>query len=134
MVTHHPLAIAELEKQQVQVMWSDAECQVHANEPEESPRGMGINLILRSEMFGLKTTLDDITQKKLDSRNKLASKEKLSEKRIQHEPGKPAETELEYLARLNNELSDLGFNLSSDDPDFMDYLREKYHTKPSEVI
>ncbi|MEE4624885.1 AAA family ATPase [Pseudomonas alliivorans] len=133
MVTHHPLAIAELEKQQVQVMWSDADAQVHAKEPEESPRGMGINLILRSDMFGLKTTLDDITQRKLDSRNKLASKDSLSQESIQREPGQAAETELEYLARLNTELAELGFNLSTDDPDFMDYLRKKYHNKSSEA-
>lgn len=134
MVTHHPLAIAELEKQQVQVMWSDEQAQVHAKEPEESPRGMGINLILRSDMFGLKTTLDDITQKKLDSRNKLASKDRLSKESIPRELGRTAETELEYLARLNTELADLGFNLSTDDPDYMDYLRTKYHTKSSEGI
>ncbi|WP_303749736.1 AAA family ATPase [Stenotrophomonas pigmentata] len=132
MVTHHPLAIAELEKQQVQVMWSDGEAQVHASEPDESPRGMGINLILRSDMFGLKTTLDDITQKKLDSRNKLACKDTLSEDKVQREPGHPPETELEYLSRLNLELADLGFNLSTDDPDFMDYLRTKYQDKSSE--
>lgn len=133
MVTHHPLAIAELEKQQVQVMWSDTQNQVHAKEPEESPRGMGINLILRSDMFGLKTTLDDITQHKLDARNKLASKDKLSQESIQREPGQPAETELGYLTRLNIELAELGFNLSTDDPDFMDYLRKKYHSIPSET-
>ncbi|WP_338579771.1 AAA family ATPase [Pseudomonas sp. ML2-2023-6] len=127
MVTHHPLAIAELEKQQVQVMWRDTQYQVHAKEPDESPRGMGINLILRSDMFDLKTTLDDVTQDKLTARNRLASKEVLSQERIQHEPGYPAETEEEYLSRLNVELAELGFNLSADDSDFVDFLREKYH-------
>ncbi|MDU0936888.1 MAG: AAA family ATPase, partial [Enterococcus faecalis] len=33
MVTHHPLAIAELQKQQIQVMWQDEDFQVHAHEP-----------------------------------------------------------------------------------------------------
>ncbi len=117
MVTHHPLAIAELQKQQVQVMWQDDDHQVHAYEPEESPRGMGINLILRSDMFGLKTTLDDDTNEKLLRRNLLASKEKLS---------KEEETELK---QINQELEGLGFNINSDDPDYMDYLRSKYQTK-----
>lgn len=133
MVTHHPLAIAELEKQQVQVMWSDPENQVYAKEPDESPRGMGINLILRSDMFGLRTTLDDITQNKLDARNKLASKEKLSTERIQREPNQEPETELEYLTRINIELAGLGFKLSTDDADFMDYLKKKYHQPSDEV-
>ena len=61
MVTHHPLAIAELEKGQIQVMKRNNEDQIYATIPDESPRGMGINLILRSDMFGLKTTLDDDT-------------------------------------------------------------------------
>ncbi|WP_217873853.1 AAA family ATPase [Billgrantia desiderata] len=132
MVTHHPLAIAELQKQQVQVMWRDDEHQVHAKEPEESPRGMGINLILRSDMFGLKTTLDDDTQKKLTARNKLAAKDKLSIEKIVREEGKLPESEEEFLSRLNEELAELGFNLSSDDPDYMDFLRERYHRQAKE--
>ena len=115
MVTHRPLAIAELEKQQVQVMWRDADHQVHAKEPDESPKGMGINLILRSDMFGLKTTLDDDTNQKLITRNSLAAKDTLSKKAIVREEGKPPETEVEYLKRLNEELEVLGFNLATDD-------------------
>lgn len=133
MVTHHPLAIAELEKQQVQVMWSNSDNQIFAKEPDESPRGMGINLILRSDMFGLRTTLDDMTQEKLDSRNRLASKETLSLERIQREVNHPPETELEYLTRINGELANLGFKLSTDDADFMDFLKAKYHDQPKEL-
>jgi predicted ATPase len=131
MVTHHPLAIAELHKQQVQVMWRDEENQVHAKEPEESPRGMGINLILRSEMFGLKTTLDDDTSQKLAMRNTLATKETLSNERTIREEGAAPESDIEYLRRLNTELGQLGFNLATDDPDYMDFLKEKYHSKPA---
>lgn len=127
MITHHPLTIAELEKKQVQVIHRDEDYKVHAFEPDESPRGMGINLILRSEMFGLKTTLDEHTNKRLIIRNRLAAQEILSkEKQIFDEDIGP-ETEEEYLSRLNNELEELGFNLSSDDPDYMDFLQQKYH-------
>jgi ABC-type multidrug transport system ATPase subunit len=128
MVTHHPLAIAELLKEQVQVMRRDDEFKIKASKPEESPRGMGINLILRSDMFGLQTTLDDDTNKKLAARNALAAKEKLSKEKLVHEEGKPPEDEEEYLARLNTELATLGFNLATDDPDYLEFLREKYYT------
>lgn len=134
MVTHHPLAIAELQKEQVQVMWRDDEYLVHAKEPEENPRGMGINLILRSDMFGLKTTLDDDTNKKLKTRNALAAKDKLSEEKIMREEGRAPETEEEYLKRLNVELDALGFNLASDDPDYLDFLRERYSQKSERDI
>lgn len=121
MVTHHPLAIAELERGQVQVMKKD-EANITAEIPLESPRGMGINFILRSDMFGLKTTLDSITQEKLTRRNFLASKELIT---------KDEESELK---RINAELDELGFSISTDDSDYMDYLISKYHTKSSEVI
>ncbi|MDK9706393.1 MAG: AAA family ATPase [Desulforhopalus sp.] len=134
MVTHHPLAIAELQKQQVQVMWPDEKHHVHAHEPEENPRGMGINLILRSDMFGLKTTLDDDTNQKLSARNGLAAKEVLSKDKIVREEGFPPEDDEEYLTRLNSELDKLGFNLATDDPDYFDFLRKKYHQMQKEGI
>ncbi|MFV5262722.1 AAA family ATPase [Acinetobacter courvalinii] len=128
MVTHHPLAIAELKKEQVQVMKKEENYQVRAFEPEEDPRGMGINLILRSEMFGLQTTLDDDTNQKLMARNSLAVKDELSKDKLIREEGAPPETEEEYLARLNTELGKLGFNFSTDDPDYLEFLHKKYHT------
>lgn len=132
MVTHHPLAIAELEKEQVQVMKRDDKNQISATMPDENPRGMGINLILRSDMFGLRTTLDDDTNQKLTNRNALAAKETLSKEKIVREHGFPPEDEEQYLARLNSELEDLGFNLATDDPDYLDFLRNKYHAKHEE--
>lgn len=117
MVTHHPLAIAELLKEQVQVMSVTEDRQIEASPPSEDPRGMGINLILRSDMFGLPTTLDGITNEKITRRNYLASAESLSQR------------EMSELKSLNEELDNLGFSLSSDDPDYMDFLRKKYHQK-----
>lgn len=115
MVSHHPLAIAELEKEQVQVMRrSDQE--VIAFQPSESPQGMGVNLLLRSDMFGLKTTLDNPTNDDVLRRNELASKEMLST---------PEERELKAL---NESLEKLGFSIATDDPDYMDFLVQKYHS------
>ncbi len=132
MVTHHPLAIAELKKEQVQVMKCDNEKQISAKMPDENPRGMGINLILRSDMFGLQTTLDDDTNQRLTSRNALAAKETLSKEKLVREQGFPPEDEEQYLARLNAQLEHLGFNLATDDPDYLEFLRNKYHSKHEE--
>jgi predicted ATPase len=128
MVTHHPLAIAELQKEQIQVMKKDNKFRIHAIKPEESPRGMGINLILRSDMFGLQTTLDDKTNQKLIVRNSLAAKDNLSKEKIIREEGYKPEDEEEHLTRLNLELGQLGFNLATDDPDYLEFLRKKYHS------
>ena len=116
MVSHHPLAIAELEKEQVQVM-KRSEGSVTAFQPMESPKGMGINFLLRSDMFGLKTTIDQPTTEDIEARNKLASK-----------PTSLSLNEKQELQRLNDRLEPLGFNLSTDDPDYMDYLIKRYHT------
>lgn len=129
MVTHHPLAIAELKKEQVQVMKRGEGQQITVKMPDESPRGMGINLILRSDIFGLQTTLDDDTNQKLTTRNALAAKETLSKENIIREEGQEPENEEQYLSRLNTELESLGFNLATDDPDYLEFLREKYHSK-----
>jgi len=134
MVTHHPLAIAELKKEQVQVMKRGEEQQITAKMPDESPRGMGINLILRSDIFGLQTTLDDDTNQKLTARNALAAKEKLSKEKVVREEGYEPENEEQYLSRLNTELESLGFNLATDDPDYFEFLREKYHSENTEYM
>lgn len=129
MVTHHPLAIAELKKEQVQVMKRGEAKQIIAKMPDESPRGMGINLILRSDIFGLQTTLDDDTNQRLTARNALAAQEILSKEKVVREEGQEPEDEEQYLSRLNSELEGLGFNLATDDPDYLEFLREKYHSK-----
>ncbi|MEP1327068.1 AAA family ATPase [Pseudophaeobacter sp.] len=117
MVSHHPLAIAELQKEQVQVM-KKVDGRIISFQPSESPRGMGINFLLRSDMFGLKTTIDLPTTMDIEERNKLASK-----------PTALTASEKRELQRLSEQLDPLGFNLSTDDPDYMDYLVKKYHTE-----
>lgn len=59
-------------------------------------------------------------------------KETLSKEKIVREHGFAPEDEEQYLARLNSELEDLGFNLATDDPDYLDFLRNKYHAKHEE--
>lgn len=110
MVTHHPLAIAELEKEQVQVMRADENFKVTAYTPEESPRGMGYSGILMSDMFGLKSDIDKHTEDKLHRRAQLAAQDELSN------------TELEELKGLNNYLDHLGFASFNSDPYFKAYL------------
>jgi predicted ATPase len=113
MVTHHPLAIAELQKEQVQVMWRDVTSQVHAQEPEESPRGLGYAGILTSDMFGLSTTLDLPTEELIRSRRAIVEKETL------------LPDDEEALREIDRKLSHLGFSASHWDKDYSEYLRER---------
>lgn len=113
MVTHHPLAIAELEKEQIQVMKRDGSHQVHATEPAESPRGMGYAGILTSDMFGLQTTLDQPTEDLVRERQTLTEKIKLTS------------GEQEELTKVDTKLRSMGFSTAHWDSDYRIFLQER---------
>lgn len=115
--THDPLMIAGLRKQQVLVLERDGTTEkIVAQHPEIDPRGMGVSGILKSSMFGLRTTLDLPTQAKLDERFELAAKTNRSEK------------EEARLKQLSEELADDGFA-----QDFRDDNYHRYATAVAKV-
>ncbi len=108
MATHDPLVIAGLTRNEVVVMERSAETgMVQAFHPEVDPQGLGVVGILRSSMFGLRTTLDLPTQKKLDRRFELVAKDP---NRTNDEDGE--------LRRLSEELADAGFASEFRDANF----------------
>ncbi|MDP1667355.1 MAG: AAA family ATPase [Methylobacter sp.] len=119
MVTHHPLAIAELDKKQIQVMWQDESNQVHAQAPAESPRGMGYGGILTSDMFGLRSTLDNPTEDLLRERRSLVELDQLTAEQRQE------------LKSLDAKIESLGFTTAHWDKDYQEYLqiRKKMDTE-----
>lgn len=114
MVTHHPLTIAELEKEQVQVTWRDGDGQVHAQAPAESPRGMGYAGILTSDMFGLRGTLDNPTEDLLRDRRELIEKEELSQE------------DYRKLKELDKKIKNLGFTTAHWDKDYQEFLKARH--------
>ncbi|EPR43438.1 SMC domain-containing protein [Desulfovibrio sp. X2] len=120
--THNPLAIAELVKEQVQILKrseTDLETTVHT--PAEDPRGMGYSGIVTSDMFGLDAALDRHTLNLLENRRKISLKDSpLS-------PDEKAE-----LARIEKELRPYGFRHEARDPKFRDYLKERFAAKSEE--
>lgn len=114
MVTHHPLAIAELEKGQVQVMWQDPEThQVHAAAPADSPRGMGYAGLLTSDMFGLQSTLDYPTENLIRERRSLLEKDALDS------------ADHRRLAQVDQQIEALGFTTAHWDTDYQEYLQAR---------
>ena len=110
MVTHHPLAIAELDKQQIQVIRNNSDGQSIAEVPVESPIGMGVNGILTSDMFGMATTLDRHTSGVIEQRRTLLEKEFLTE------------NETKELRKLNGSLERLGYGYTHPDEDYRQFL------------
>jgi predicted ATPase len=108
--THDPLMVAGLRKEQVLLFERDGVTgRIVAEHPEADPRGMGISGILKSPMFGLRTTLDLPTQAKLDERFELAAKEHRSAE------------EDERLRKLSEELADAGFAQDFRDDNYQRY-------------
>lgn len=114
MVTHHPLAIAELTKDQIQVLHRGSDGLSYAEKPDESPIGMGVNGILTSDMFGMATTLDQHTSKVIEDRRKILEKEELDE-----------ENKIE-LRKLNSSLERLGYGYVHPDEDYRQFLIERH--------
>ncbi|WP_031386564.1 ATP-binding protein [Desulfonatronum thiodismutans] len=102
--THDPLMIGSLRKEQVRILKKD-KGSISVEEPEEHPQGMGFAGLLKSELFGLRSTVDTETRRRLDHRNYLYA---LGDKRT---TGQNAE-----LTRLSAELSELGFASDFKDP------------------
>ena len=101
--THDPMMIGSLRKEQVRVLRQQNGKTV-VDEPTEDPQGQGVNGLLKSELFGLQSTVDSETMRQMYRRNMLYAKEK-----------RLPEEELE-LARISRKLADLGFATDFRDP------------------
>lgn len=111
--THDPLVIGSLRKQEVRIFRTDNNSTIIAEEPEMDPRGLGVEGILTSELFGLPTTIDDVTQSKLDKRNEFL---------IKQQKNTLTDKELEELRELHEELDQLGFSNTFRDPLFQKFI------------
>lgn len=81
--------------------------------PDVHPQGMGVTGLLKSELFGLTSTLDIETERRLARRNELFVKQP-----------RTAEEDAE-LTLLSAELSDLGFSTADfRDPDYALFVRK----------
>ena len=114
LTTHNPLAIAELDREQVQILRlskKDQPRQIVACYPELAPRGMGYAAIVTSDMFGIASTLDMPTQALLETQRAFAAKERLTEQ------------EQRDLDHINAQLDRLGFRFFHPDDEYSRYLR-----------
>ncbi|MBL8579152.1 MAG: AAA family ATPase [Mesorhizobium sp.] len=114
LTTHNPLAIAELVKEQVQILQLSRDAmtsRIVAVHPDLDPRGQGYGAIVTSEMFGIASTLDQPTHLLLERQRAYAGKEHLSRE------------ELEALSDINAKLERLGFRFFHPDEEYSRYLR-----------
>ena len=110
--THDPLVIGSLTKEEVRV-FIDESGKIIAEQPDVDPRGLGVEGILTSDLFGLKSCLDEFTLNKLDMRNKLL---------VKQQQGQLLDKEKLELNQLYEELNDLGFSQAFRDPLYQKFI------------
>ncbi|EAX0032604.1 chromosome segregation protein SMC [Salmonella enterica subsp. arizonae serovar 40:z36:-] len=114
LTTHNPLAIAELVKEQVQILQMEKDVshsQIIAVHPELDPRGLGYAAIVTSDMFGIASSLDQPTHLLLERQRAYAGKQHLTQE------------ELMVLSDINTKLERLGFRFFHPDEEYSRYLR-----------
>ncbi|MDS1311208.1 AAA family ATPase [Marinobacter xiaoshiensis] len=109
--THDPIMVGSLKREQVHILRrQDSKSVVQV--PDEHPQGMGVTGLLKSELFGLSSTLDTETERRLFRRNELFATD-------DRNPDQDEE-----LRRLSAELADLGFsNADFKDPQYAKFVR-----------
>ena len=110
--THDPMMVGSLKREQVHILRRDG-MRTAVDVPDEHPQGMGVTGLLKSELFGLSSTLDIETERRLFRRNELFVK-------LPRTHEEDAE-----LSRLSAELADLGFSTADfRDPDYALFVRK----------
>jgi ABC-type multidrug transport system ATPase subunit len=117
--THDPMMIGSLRREQVRILRQDRGKSL-VETPNEHPQGMGVAGLLKSEMFGLPSTLDAPTLRALQERNELLAKKTNAGL---------SETEETKLARLRNHLDDLGFSREYRDPLYQLFIQKMYEVR-----
>ena len=113
MSTHDPLVIASLLKEQIHLLkrdWQTGICKWE--QPSVDPRGLGFTGILTSEMFGMRSDLDEETLTDLDTKVRLFARE-----------GSMTPQEIIELEEVNKRLEDAGFKKAFSDPYYAAFIR-----------
>ncbi len=114
LATHNPIAVAELKKEQVQILYRDEEdLEVTAREPVLDPIGMGYAGVITSDLFGLNAAVDTTTQDLLEKQRVLSIKDDLSD------------DEKSDLENITSKLELMGFRHQMRDPVYGEYLRAR---------
>ena len=114
LTTHDPMMVGSLKREQVHILRREGN-QTTVDVPDEHPQGMGVAGLLKSDMFGLASTVDLPTLAKLDRRNELIAKgvqDALSA------------DETQELERLRAQLDDLGFSREHRDPMYQLFMQK----------
>ena len=118
--THNPLMIGSLRKNQVRILSTD-DAVTRATEPETDPLGIGVEGLLKSELYGLRSTLAPEVLLKLDRHYFLLGR------------AEPNDDEKQELMRLATELNSLGVARTHPNPYFETFAGALARRSPHEA-
>ena len=107
--THDPIVIGGLTREQVTIFSQEAGSIV-ATQPEIDPKGMGVAALLTG-LFGLTSTVDSETQRKIDRKRELMYK------------ANQTEEDKAEIKKIADELGDLDFSKTTRDPLYDKFTR-----------
>jgi AAA15 family ATPase/GTPase len=121
LTTHNPLAIADLVKEQVQILKRNmGDLSVEATPPDDDPRGMSFSGIVTSNMFDVPAAMGNYLRSHLEEKRELSNSEEPLDEQQQ-----------KRLNELNEELEQYGFRHEARDPLFQEYLRARVDYRKS---
>jgi ABC-type sugar transport system ATPase subunit len=113
LTTHDPVLLSGLAKENVIVFNRPVAGLERTYKPDKDLRGMGVDAILTSEIFGLNSTLDSETLNDIIERRKLL---------VKKEKQQLSEEEENQLNNLSKKLIDIDFNIPFADPLYKDFI------------
>lgn len=111
LTTHNPLVIGSLRKEQVRVLARGLDETIEAIEPNDDPIGIGIEGLLKSELFGLRSSLAPEVLEKIDRHYQLLGQ------------ADKTDEEKEEVRRLAFELNNLGVSQTHPNPYFEEFAK-----------
>lgn len=111
LTTHDPIMLTSLYAEQIRVLTESDDLGKQSVVPAEDPINMGVEAIIQSGLYGIRTSLDKEIQKKIDLRNRLLS--------MQSDEASPSEE----LISLNIELDNLGLSQAHPNPYFSNFAK-----------
>lgn len=117
LTTHDPIMLTSLHAEQIRVLTEDKSGK-YSQEPDEDPINMGVEAIIQSDLYGIRTSLDISVQEMIDERNILLAQ--LNEKNQEDEQSKSIR---QKLKEKNKELDEIGFSSSHPNPYFSNFAK-----------
>ncbi|MGY1501323.1 AAA family ATPase [Streptomyces sp. QTS52] len=115
--THEPLLVANMTRRQIRLIGTDTDGRTTAVTPSTNPRGQGAGGLLTTDLFGLRSQLDEYTQGLIDQQYELLPA-------AADDPAKRAE-----LRDVTAKLDALGFSTANRDPLVSAFLAELHRRR-----